>query len=908
MKVKSVVMRRTASLILSAALVFPMVVSFPAESYAAVKKDDNEAVKSIAYNVFGKDIHYYSDDFFRGDSEPYNASLATLSYMVCNMSYSSHGDPNDQCQDLREFLQDNGFTDFDVNEDYTVESSLTTSAVACAHKKITDNGKEYTLLAVIPRSGTFGAEFERSLYLSKNPNDISDHAGYDACKDKVVDFVHEYMKKYGIKGNLKVWTTGYSGGGGVSNLFSAELIRFPAYVVGNPYFKSCDLYDYNFSPMRAASVQSDPKDSKYDCMHNVLDDADLLMKLPTSDSFDRYGKDYRYRDEASKEDTLRMMQADNYWIYNSYVTEQDPDLFMTYKPDVEKLISEGQLVTVPDPDSYLLDDQGNPDQAVYLKGVEDAIISVCEQAGDGDGRKGFYNEYQEPMMDLVGFFFKDGVNYDGLNVLMNALTGTKTSIPLVLSMYTSFMVNKSMNDKSADFDKLIEQSFNRLASEIENEDGSLKDRYKGFSGYNYIVNTYFAENTDGTEGKYHLKKTFSYSEKSLLLQKLKELTGDLYAASFGEALRTAGTDEETISRLTSEDASEASAFFLANILFGNGMQSRKIEPLKLDNEQFCQTATFMGNMYKFITLHMFYFLMDWCRAADPYYTDFCKGTGAQNAGYRRVFVTQPEGVSVSGTVKDSSGNTVASFKNGKLESRSDEWIGMTTSDSGNWLRLPLDQSYKVAIKISRDADLDLRIADYSIDNGAEVRTDKKRSWKVKAAKASDTYTLDIPAVEESGGSYDMAGAVYSLDVTNDKPSSDGSGSSSGNADNNSQNNGQTVDTAVTGQTEESIIVYHKSIPAVKNVSVKTGKNSFTVKWKKLSPNQRKKFSKVQIQYSTSRDFSNAKTVNVKKSKTSYKIKKLKKGKTYYVRVRNIKKSGAATLVSKWSKAKKIKVK
>ena len=842
MKIRSSAVRRITALILSAALVVPVAFSFPSESYASVKSNDTEAVKSLAYNVFGADVHYYSDEFFKGDSEPYNVSLAALSYMICNMTYSSHGKTDEECRNLREFLQDNGFVDFDVNDDYKEEASLETSAVACAHKTITDNGKEYTLLAVIPRSGTFGAEFERSLYLSKNANDVGDHAGYDACKDKVVDYVRKYMKKYGIKGDLKVWTTGYSGGGGVSNLFSAELIRYPSYVLGNPNFKASDLYSYCFSPMRAAAVGSDPKNSKYDCIHNVLDDADLLMKLPTSDSFDRYGKVYKYRENATKEDALKMMQADNVWIYNSYISSQDPDLFNTYKPDAEKLISEGKLETVPDPDSYLLDDKGKPNQAVYLNGVEDAIISVCEQAGGGNGRKGFYNEYQEPMMALVGFFFRDGINYNGLKVLLNAFTGTKTSIPLVLSMYTSFMVNKSINDGGAAFDSLIEQSFNRLASEIENEDGSLKDRYKGFSAYDYIVNTYFAENSDASEGKYHLVKKFSSSEKSLLLQKLKELTGVLYAASFSEALTAAGEDEDTIARLTEEDTSEASAFFLANILFGNGMQSKKTEPLKPDNEQFCQLATFTGNMYIFITMHMFYYLMDWCRAADPYYSDFAKGTAAQITGYRRLFISQPSDASVSGIVTDGSGNTVASFKDGRLLSRSDEWIGITTSDNGNWLRLPLDQSYSVKMSVSEDAAISLRVADYSIGDGAELRSvtsDKNSSWTGLNADSDDTLVLSIPAVKKNGEAYDLTSADYTLSIS--KPqASDGQSAGSGTA-------------------AAETYVYSKSVPAVKSVRASAGKKCITVKWKKLSAKQRKKFGRVQIQYSTSRDFSNAKT-------------------------------------------------
>ena len=61
-------------------------------------------------------------------------------------------------------------------------------------------------------------------------------------------------------------------------------------------------------------------------------------------------------------------------------------------------------------------------------------------------------------------------------------------------------------------------------------------------------------------------------------------------------------------------------------------------------------------------------------------------------------------------------------------------------------------------------------------------------------------------------------------------------------------------------------------------------------------------------YSFVSGFKDAKTVSLKKSKKSYKAKSLKKGKTYYVRLRSVKTSGNKQYVSDWSGTKKIKVK
>jgi len=107
----------------------------------------------------------------------------------------------------------------------------------------------------------------------------------------------------------------------------------------------------------------------------------------------------------------------------------------------------------------------------------------------------------------------------------------------------------------------------------------------------------------------------------------------------------------------------------------------------------------------------------------------------------------------------------------------------------------------------------------------------------------------------------------------------------------------------------------------------TGNKTFYAKWSKVKSSkvkslkvENRKHKKVrvtfkaasgaygyQIQYSTNKKFKkNTKSVIVKKN--SYTIKKLKKGKSYYVRVRSFKKDSAKLNVySKWSSVKKIKI-
>lgn len=83
-----------------------------------------------------------------------------------------------------------------------------------------------------------------------------------------------------------------------------------------------------------------------------------------------------------------------------------------------------------------------------------------------------------------------------------------------------------------------------------------------------------------------------------------------------------------------------------------------------------------------------------------------------------------------------------------------------------------------------------------------------------------------------------------------------------------------------------------------------GKKKFTVQWKKD-----KKADGYQVQYSTDKKFKkNVKSVNVSKKSTKATVKKLKKRKTYRVRVRSYKKIDGKKYYSGWGKVKSVKVK
>lgn len=74
-------------------------------------------------------------------------------------------------------------------------------------------------------------------------------------------------------------------------------------------------------------------------------------------------------------------------------------------------------------------------------------------------------------------------------------------------------------------------------------------------------------------------------------------------------------------------------------------------------------------------------------------------------------------------------------------------------------------------------------------------------------------------------------------------------------------------------------------------------------WKKNSS-----ISGYQLQYGTSKQFTNCKTVTLKSAKYTGAVRtKLRKGKTYYVRIRTYKKVGGKTYYSAWSKTRQVNI-
>lgn len=696
------------------------------------------------------DTYIYDDALLRGDSLAYNKQLATMSYELAVTSISSLREPRtdegyaNKSRNLRAYLEDNGFIDFDTNEFYKQKPTTASMGAACAHKTIVDGGREYTLLAIVPRSAGYEAEWAGNFMLGQ----AGDHEGFKLGKDLVLAFAKAYVEQYGITGDIKVWTAGYSRGAGITNQVAAALISDPKAALGESINLTPDnLYCYTFGTPNSAQTPEGEygpyNDPAFDYIHNTWEPYDIVTIAPPKQfGFDRYGTYTGYASPENKERMLSFLSVTSEATYNAYIAK-DPDNFTPYKVDLDALLQK-KLNFVPDDESYL-----PKTQAEFFALLEESIVEAVRQddkTGASDPRTTFYNTYQEPLARLLGYFLS---HLEKSSAIINGIRNSKYAIPLVITMYLTYLAEIHRN--TAYNAEEIEKLFNELSEYIGAEDGTVPQEIR--------------EQFDALEDVKAAADSFDD-----FVDIARTITGTLYVQVMGEGLSAAGVnvdDPDLYAQMTNveTDGIPISRFFSYLLLY----DTEQTPGVSFDalNQQFKHFATLVGNAGSYMRTHFNEVILGWLRAQDSSYDDFVKEDAPRKAGYRRAYIPQPEGVTVSGIVKDESGNVAAEFTNGEITSRTDPWIGITTSDGGNWLRLPVDKTYYIELKTDKETSLDLMVTEYDIYSHTEVRretSDADNDWTDLKVKPSDKITWVISAVTDSEYTLPSAAAYY-IEIT-----------------------------------------------------------------------------------------------------------------------------------------------
>ena len=339
---------------------------YPARENAEIENKYNDLIEGVAYipssgNSADEDLpvrYVYSDKYFEGSSiiseesgeKNFNYDLAALSAIVANCSgYSSRAKmddngvkpnpdaPENQSKNIQTILRELGFENIETNDFYKQEGNPFSVGILCATKKIEfEDGGEYTLLGIFPRSFGYSIEWADNGAIGGTEGKYNGDAyGPSFNVDKVlIPFIKKYLNDNEITGDLKIWSTGVSRGGGLSMLTSAYIDNQLDDGSTNSLFgieklrlKKEDIFTYTFGApnwayeTNAGTVTENTETDKneftpyplYSNIHNFAVDYDILYTLFTGEPGDswglvHYGSDNVLEESVAKEtENLQMM-------------------------------------------------------------------------------------------------------------------------------------------------------------------------------------------------------------------------------------------------------------------------------------------------------------------------------------------------------------------------------------------------------------------------------------------------------------------------------------------------------------------------------------------------------------------------------------------------------------------------
>jgi len=303
----------------------------------------------------------YSDSWFTGSSYELNRQLATLSASASLASVTSFSSGRSS-KNIEAMLDNLGFADISTNAYYNQRTELNSAGCAMGRKTIIDNGKAYTLLAIIPRSAGYGQEWGGNFQTGVEGM----HQGFKAGRDEILRFARSYVEEHGISGDVKVWTTGHSRGAALAGSVGAFMARAGSDFLGDGVSLAPeDVYAYAFAtpgtivegadetqvfsvegyrgisnPRYAYDTPGDasafagtgtvsPHEGVFRAVHNCIPGHDLIVHLPSQSwGFTVFGTEFDITDGSDSTkgamlDLLEELSSAAYGVYANGGDESD---------------------------------------------------------------------------------------------------------------------------------------------------------------------------------------------------------------------------------------------------------------------------------------------------------------------------------------------------------------------------------------------------------------------------------------------------------------------------------------------------------------------------------------------------------------------------------------------------------
>ena len=476
-------------------VLFILLLLFPTLVYAyssdEIITDEYEYSSLEGNNKQLTNTFVYRDADFTRSSFKGSKSLEVLSIQVASASLSRWGlnedpyevDYKENDYNIKILLNKMKFNNIKSNAYYNAEKKANSMGVIIGSKKIIQDDKEYTLIAIVPRSAGYRLEWSGNF----NIGDGSIHLGFKAARDEVLRFTKKYINDNNIKGSIKVWTVGYSRGAAVSNMiggffagggidyFGDEVEITPedvyCYTIGTPasikdgmsknielsvegkresedYTKDTEGTSYNYLGGSTLDLSS----NDYKGIRNIIFKTDAFAKLPPSAwEFTRYGVVIP-ADEGliSEEETLNDLKTISTTTYNIYTTNGVINKFNNKSFDLANVeIKDGEKIS-------------------QLEFIESRFNALTKLTPTNDF---FFNNYEDALRSAIGTY--------GMAANLSA---DETENSIVSPLIYAFLAYES--------EVLINDTSNNINTEDEAIAQIFKDVLENFTGESINLDTF----------------------------------------------------------------------------------------------------------------------------------------------------------------------------------------------------------------------------------------------------------------------------------------------------------------------------------------------------------------------------------------------------------------------------------
>lgn len=219
-----------------------------------------DSTKTGGYNLTFK----MEDSYFDSDATKFNKDIALLSNGKSLMAETE--------ATIRSFYSAMEFDNLSINYPEHTEDTI---QYAIAHKKI----GEYNLVSVAINGHNYGLEWKNNALLGLE----GDHEGFAARANDVYTALKTYLSENNYT-NYKLWLSGYSRGGAISNVLSHYILS-----KGELTIAKKDMFVYTFECPKGLDENNAPK---YENVFNIVYSGDTVTYMaPSEYGFARCGID-----------------------------------------------------------------------------------------------------------------------------------------------------------------------------------------------------------------------------------------------------------------------------------------------------------------------------------------------------------------------------------------------------------------------------------------------------------------------------------------------------------------------------------------------------------------------------------------------------------------------------------------